>query len=125
MKKASFLISLPLVLGLSGCVISVGGGEHSEWGSEWEKTQKDNRSIIARLNIGDSRDQVLNMLGEPAFSESFSHNNSDYQIYYFRTHRAHGDGHTTKDETTPVLFVGGKVSGWGQQALDQAMDISG
>jgi len=124
MKKILLAATLPLMLGLTGCVISI-GGEHSDWGSDWEKTQKDNRQAIARLNVGDSREHVMTMLGEPAFSESFTQNKNTYQVYYFRTHRSHGDGETTKDETTPVIFLDGKLTGWGESALNRAMNISG
>ena len=125
MKKVGLLISLPLVLALSGCVISIGGGDSSEWGNSWKKTQDENRQAIARLNIGDSRDRVLSILGEPSFSESFSQDSKIFQVYYFRTHRTHGDGETTRDETTPVVFLNGKLTGWGDNALNTAMNISG
>ncbi|PIP80771.1 MAG: hypothetical protein COW84_03390 [Gammaproteobacteria bacterium CG22_combo_CG10-13_8_21_14_all_40_8] len=123
MKKLSLLLSLAFLLTLSGCVISIGDGENSGWENNWEETQRHNREVIARLNIGDSLDVVLDSLGKPAFSESFTQGEKTYQVYYFRTHRAHGDGDTTKDETTPVLFLEGKLKGWGQSALDSVMNI--
>ncbi len=125
MKKGLLLLALPALLMLNGCVI-VAGGEGFEWDSDhdgWEHRQRDNRQTLSRLDIGESRTAVIEKMGEPDFSESFAHNEKAYQVYYYRTHRNKGDGKTTKDETTPVVFVGDALVGWGDKALDQAMDI--
>jgi hypothetical protein len=40
-----------------------------------------------------------------------------YQVLYYRTHRTHSDGETTKDETTPLVFKDSALIGWGMDAL--------
>lgn len=121
LKTGLMTLMLAIMLTLSGCIISVNDDE-AEWGIVgWEDKQKDNRKVIARLNIGDSRVEVLSQLGEPAFTEGFTSAGQDYQVYYFRTHRRHSDGRTSKNETTPVVFADNHLIGWGQKALDQAM----
>jgi outer membrane protein assembly factor BamE (lipoprotein component of BamABCDE complex) len=127
MKKG--LLLLTLLAMLNGCVIVAGDGEHGwSWDSDedsrsWKQRQRDNRHTLSRLNIGDSRSIVIEQMGEPEFSESFSHNEKAYQVYYYRTHRNKGDGQTTKDETTPVVFVDSIVVGWGDKALQQTRSI--
>ena len=106
---------------LTGCIISVGDGEPG-WGiGDWDDREQENRQLIARLNIGDSRTEVIARLGEPDFTEGFTSEGRDYQIYYYRTHRRHSDGQTTRNETTPVVFVDDQLTGWGEKALDQVM----
>ena len=124
MKKILITMLIPFLLSLSGCVI-VAGDHDGEWDQDsWESTQKDNRRAISQLQIGTARQDVLNVLGEPSFSESFQDQGKNIQVYYYRTHRSHGDGKTTRDETTPVVFVDDLLSGWGSQALNQAMGIT-
>lgn len=122
MKKGLLAIVLPLTLSLGGCVIVAGGDR--DWDSDsWEDRQEDNRFQISQLSIGADRSSVVSTLGKPDFSESFTHDNTVYQVYYYRTHKSKGDGKTTKDETTPVVFVGNSLFGWGNTALDQALQI--
>ncbi len=121
MKKALLVILLPLTLSLGGCVIVSGNGD---WDSDnWKDRQEDNRFQISQLTIGADRSSVLSTLGKPDFTESFTHNDKIYQVYYYRTHKSKSDGKTTKDETTPVVFVENSLMGWGDNALDQVLEI--
>ncbi len=121
MKTGMTILMLATILPLGGCIISVNDDE-ARWGIvDWKDREHDNRQVIARLDIGASRAEVLSRLGEPDFTEGFTSNGQDYQIYYFRTHHQHSDGRTTKGETTPVVFADGHLIGWGEKALDQAM----
>ncbi len=130
MKKGLILLMLPTLLLLNGCIIVAGDGHETGWSWDsdedsngWKQRQIDNRQAISRLNIGDSRASVLEQMGKPEISESFYQDNKSYQVYYYRTHRNKGDGKTTKDETTAVVFVEERLFGWGDKALDQALDI--
>ncbi len=121
MKKGLLLLAPIASLVISGCVFHAG----DKWDSDeshdrWEQRQKDNRLTLSNLNLGDSRSEVIKQMGEPDFSESFSQNGKSYQVYYYRTHRNKGDGKTSKDETTPVVFLDNNLIGWGERALGQA-----
>jgi hypothetical protein len=37
-------------------------------------------------------------------------------VLFYRTHRRDGDGVTTKDECTPLVFKNGLLIGWGDAA---------
>ncbi len=126
MSIKRILISIPLAITLSGCVIAVGDHDFDEDGfnssgsSGWRAIQNSNRSNITELEIGQNRDDVMTKMGKPAFSEAFTHDNGkSYVILFYRTHREHGDGETTKDETTPLVLEDGLLVGWGNDALQR------
>ena len=116
------LIVLPLAMLLNGCVIVAGDGDWDDdsSSSNWKSEQNKNRSNIAKLTLGQERSEVLSRMGEPNFSEAFKGDDgTSYHILYYRTHREHGDGDTTKDETTAVVFESDKLVGWGNDALQR------
>ena len=43
-----------------------------------------------------------------------------FDVLFYRTRLVTEDGRTTKDETTPIVFAGGAVIGWGDLALAEA-----
>ncbi len=115
------LTSFVLLSLLSGCIYVHGDGEwDGSWdnSSDWEDTQDDNLRHINRLDLGIERTAVLTKMGSPAFTEAFQDKDgNNITILFYRTHRSHGDGKTTKDETTPLVFKNDKLTGWGNDAL--------
>ena len=119
-KKA--LLILPLSLALSGCVIVADGDwdDDDYTSSNWKAEQKQNRQNINNLNLGLERSEVIAQMGVATFTEAFTaESGSQYQVLYYRTHREHGDGETTKDETTALVFENDKLIGWGNDALQR------
>ena len=119
-KKA--LLILPLSLALSGCVIVADGDwdDDDYTSSNWKAEQKQNRESISNLNLGQERSEIISQMGAATFTEAFTADNgSGYKVLYFRTHREHSDGDTTKDETTPLVFENDKLIGWGEDALQR------
>lgn len=111
-------MTLALSLGLTGCVIVT--DDHDDWDdrASWEERQEDNRDYIADLRPGMSLDLVRADLGRPDFSEGFtSEDGRSVVILRYRTHHRHGDGETTRDETTPLVFVDGQLKAWGENAV--------
>ena len=115
----NIIISTFLALSLSGCII-VDRDSWRDSDSSWEKRQTNNKKIISKLEINDSRDSVVSQLGAPDFSEAFSNGDKHYRILFYRTSHEHSDGDTTKDETTPLVFLNNSLVGWGQDALELA-----
>ena len=120
MNKPRRLLTLAFAaLFLSGCVISIDGDwEDDEY---WAKRQRENREAIADLELGLRRATVEERLGTPDFVEAFVRGADEFEVLYYRTHRSHGDGETTRDETTPLVFVGGDLVGWGDTAVEFAV----
>ncbi|WDE06911.1 DUF3192 domain-containing protein [Thalassomonas viridans] len=111
MKKTSLslLLAAPLLLGLSGCVVSVGGDRDEGYhiSSDYAEREYDNRQAIARLALGSGFTHALNSLGVADFNETYMDNEKKIQVLYYRTHRTKEDGMTTKDECTYLYFVDG------------------
>ncbi len=118
MKKAvvSVLAASVMVVGLSGCVISVDGDGFDGHNASWEDREYKNRKLIAELDLQMTTEQVRGRLGVPDFNELVQRDEDVYQVLFYRTHRMHGDGKTTKEECTPVVLKNGELIGWGETA---------
>ena len=122
--KAKFI---PLLLAgvvtasLSGCVINVGeDGYDSDWqGSNWKSEESRNRQLISNLSPGMGIDTIKSKMGVADFFEAYNKDDGLVEVLYYRTQRMHGDGKTTKDECTALVFKHGQLVGWGEQALLQ------
>lgn len=118
------LIAIPLTMSLTGCVIvSTDEDTRAEWmessKEKWQKLQKENKRKIAQLEVGDKYESVRSNMGMPEFNEAFSSDGKDYQVLFYRTRHRHSDGETSKDECTPLIFVNGSLSSWGDKAYDK------
>jgi len=87
----------------------------------WETTQKNNAAFIANLADGTSPGEVIEALGKPQFDDAYSNN---VEIMYYRTHHEHDDLYTTRDETTPLVFIDGKLVNHSRSAHGPAFDKS-
>lgn len=105
---------------LSGCVIAVGNDDNDDdnW-SKTKKTQQHNQNYINQLKTGADAASVRNSLGNPDFTESFQKEGETVEVLFYRTHRSHGDGMTSKDECTALIFKRGLLVGWGDKAYQQ------
>lgn len=116
MNKLAAAALFGLSLGLSGCVISVDGDGDYSYQSDWQEKENKNRKHVSRLQQGTSYDQILNRMGIADFNEFYSKGDDTYQVLYYRTQRIDGDGVTTKDECTPLVFKNSALIGWGENA---------
>lgn len=117
-KKLTMTLAVLLLLPLAGCVINV-SEDGVDWGEDWQERQEHNRQVISRLEIGQSRAEVEDRLGDPDFTEAYSHDGAQYYILHYRTQHRHSDGDTTRDETTPLVFRDGRLEGWGDTLYHQ------
>lgn len=116
MKKTLLAAALVLPLTLTGCVISVDGDGEYSYHSDWKDIEYKNRKHIARLELNTSISDVKREMGIPDFNESHPKEDDQFQVLYYRTQRIAGDGVTTKDECTPLVFKNGQLIGWGESA---------
>lgn len=100
---------------LNGCVIVAGD---RDWDNEsWKDKQSINRQYISELSLSMNRNEVLEKMGVPNFSDALVKDGEEYRVLYYRTQRTQSDGETTRDETTPLVFKNDKLIGWGHEAL--------
>ena len=119
MKTAITGLTALSLLMLSGCVLKIGDTDSWDGDSKYHSARKQevvNREYISTLPLGASSSQVVSQLGAPDFTEVFTGEAGEYRILRFRTHRTTSDGDTTRDETTPLVFLDGKLVGVGEQA---------
>ncbi len=65
---------------------------------------------LNQLQIGMSKSEVLDLMGEPLKEEIYHQSN----IWFYHTDNKWFDGSVTKDECTPIIFDDiDTVSGWG------------
>lgn len=120
MKRSIITLAASAFL-LSACVISVQDDYDdqrlSQHGS-WSELEQSNRELIGQLDMGASIQSVRSKLGVPDFDELLKQEGSQYRILFYRTQRKSGDGATTKDECTPIVFENEQLIGFGESALD-------
>lgn len=111
---------MPLTLALTtGCVITVNtDDEYKE--NNWKSRQSRNERAINRMELGRSEASIVRELGEPDFVDAFVRAGQKFRVLYYRTHRVSDDGLTTRNETTPLVFIDGVLVGWGDAAIDHA-----
>ncbi|MDB5968589.1 MAG: hypothetical protein JWQ90_1039 [Hydrocarboniphaga sp.] len=109
---------LALAAGLGGCVFAIGDGDgdNGYHKDAHTKTEERNRSLIGLLPLGATLADVQVQLGTPDFSEALRGKDGEYRVLRYRTQHLHSDGDTTRDETTALVFLNGKLSGIGETA---------
>jgi len=117
-------LCLALATSLSGCVFAI-GADSDEFNhnkkSDHTRTEERNRSMIGRLPLGSDVAEVQTQLGNPDFVEALRGKSGEHRILRYRTQHLHSDGDTTRDETTPLVFVNGKLIGIGEAAYAKAV----
>ncbi|HEG44134.1 MAG TPA: DUF3192 domain-containing protein [Phycisphaerales bacterium] len=75
-------------------------------------TEEQNRKKLNRLEVGMTKAQVLEIMGEPYRREAES--NSEWLLYKTETYNMLLERHKSEEErTTPLLIQNGKLIGWG------------
>lgn len=118
----SILFSLAL-LTTSGCVFHISKDDTVHFDGSWEEKQEKNRSFIANLSKGIQRSEVLEKLGTPNMSESFSADQKEVLVLFYRTKHDKSDGKTTRSETTPLIFIDDALDSWGNSAYKKISSL--
>jgi|AntAceMinimDraft_1070359.scaffolds.fasta_scaffold21982_3 outer membrane protein assembly factor BamE (lipoprotein component of BamABCDE complex) len=114
------LLAAIVTMPLSGCTISINDNDRDSEEGDWEDRQKSNAKKIQKLELGRTISSIKIDFGEPDLVESFRRDTQDYKVLFYRTQHAHSDGMTTRDETTPLVFVDDVLVGWGESAVEKA-----
>jgi hypothetical protein len=116
-KLGGFLI---LLFTLTSCVVAIGNDGFDDGEEGWKNRQDKNLRYINRLDLGTAMNVVEAELGAADFSDSFQRNGEVFHVIYYRTQHMDSDGKTSKDETTPLVFIEKSLVGWGELAIDKA-----
>jgi hypothetical protein len=86
---------------------------------DWDDRQAYNLQQLSHIKLGQSLDDIVTLMGEADFVEAKTLAGKPLQIMFYRTHHIKGDGITTKDECTPLLFDNEKLIAFGQETYEQ------
>jgi len=90
-------------------------------GCSYGKIAKKNNDLMLTLKPGQSKEDVLKVMGYPSKSEKYTLASRDTDILFYRTSSFASGGWDSDDYFTPVIFEDGKLVGWGQDLYDQKM----
>ena len=114
-QSTRLLVLVFLAVWLSGCVVAIGNDGPESRDSRWAEIERDNRRAIDSLLMGMGiREVQLAMPHEADFSEAFMVDGVAHRVLFYRTQRVEGDGVTSRNETTPLVFADGQLVGWGE-----------
>tara|TARA_B100000497_G_C7540007_1_gene326937 strand:+ start:475 stop:846 length:372 start_codon:yes stop_codon:yes gene_type:complete len=120
-KYLQAMTLVTLITVLTGCVVAIGNEDYDD---EYEASQKQQdriRSMINNLDLGRGINAIEAEFGVPDFTDAFTNNGESVRVLRYRTHRTDSDGKTTRDETTPLVFIDDQLVGWGELAIEKAM----
>jgi hypothetical protein len=101
----------------------------------FEQVQSESRAKLFRLEVGQTRQQVLEEMGtepqtfnqgvfrsdgvvpNPYDSETHLLGTTEIEVLYYVTNVKNKDGVITNDELTPLILVNGILAGWGWNYL--------
>jgi Protein of unknown function (DUF3192) len=86
---------------------------------DWSDCEDDNRWALRYIEVGDSLQDVSGEFCRPDFREMVENDGEEVEVLFFRTQHRHSDGETTRDETTPLVFVDGVLVGWGRASYEE------
>ena len=111
MKKiVSVFFITALLVGCAGSPIRTG----------WEAEA--NRKSILGLNIGMTKMEVIQVMGEPRTTEAYSMEGQNTEFWLYLTEGTIiGDGRMGDKNFTPLAFENGILIGWGRNFYDQAL----
>lgn len=94
----------------------------------WQDREAFNAKLINKMDIiaeTIQQDDVIERLGVPDITAAIQHDNTVYQLLYYRTQWKLADGITTKDECTPLLFKERQLIAKGDEAVEHYKAITG
>ena len=83
---------------------------------------KDNRDNMLELTIGQSKEQVLLIMGNPFNTESYLMDGEPLEFWLYIT-RGKGSSSLNDDSLTPLAFRGGILQGWGRNYYDRVIRV--
>jgi|TARA_R110000868_G_scaffold62084_6_gene187994 outer membrane protein assembly factor BamE (lipoprotein component of BamABCDE complex) len=89
---------------------------------DWEDRQEFNKVQISKLELGQQKKHILELLGSPDITEAKRNDNKELQVMFYRTQHRKADGITTEDECTALLFENDELIAWGDSAYQSFVD---
>jgi len=105
-------LTIILLTGCAGSPVQRRGEAHS------------NRSKLVDLKIGMTKNEVINLMGQPSKTEAYEIQRKSLEFWLYLTeYEWLGLDSRPKPEYTPLAFEGGVLKGWGRNYYDQTLRI--
>ncbi|MBW8015071.1 MAG: DUF3192 domain-containing protein [Planctomycetes bacterium] len=101
-KKIVLMAMLALLVGCQGSPIQTG----------WEAGG--NRKAMLGLSIGQSKADVVEVMGQPRKTEAYSRDGTNIEFWLYLTEGVGINRKMTDEHFTPLVFENGKLAGWGR-----------
>jgi len=98
-----------MVMLVSGCAST----SMMPWGIEKA------RNNLMKLELGMSKQEVINIMGTPYNREAYTTNDGQALEFLIYLTRYTYEGSIPDSDTTPICFLNGKVTGWGRNFYQQ------
>ena len=82
-----------------------------------------NNENLARLKLGMSKDEMLEIMGTPRSSEVYQIKGEKIELLSYLTKKASFEDHISQRHLTPVALQEGKIIGWGRSYFDNPGEI--
>ncbi len=85
---------------------------------------RQNRENMLKLNIGQTKNQVLSLMGKPYKTEMYVIAGEPVEFWLYLTEGKDIDDRTLRDSNfTPLAFENGVLKGWGRNYYDSTLRI--
>jgi len=83
-----------------------------------------NRKNLLKLNIGATKQHVLDLMGPPYRTEMYVIQGNPIEFWFYLTEgKSIHDGRLTDSHFTPLAFENGVLKGWGRNYYDNTLRI--
>jgi outer membrane protein assembly factor BamE (lipoprotein component of BamABCDE complex) len=89
------------------------------FGCSYEKIAKKNNELMLTLDRGQTKQEVLKIMGNPSKNEKYFADNNEMDVWFYRTSSFVSGGWDSDDYFTPMVFENGKLTGWGNDFYEQ------
>lgn len=90
-------------------------------GCGYFKTAERNNELMLTLKTGQTKEEVLKIMGEPSKNEKYAIGGKDTDIWFYRTD---WDIYAMDaDNFTPMVFEDGKLACWGKDCYEQKIEF--
>ena len=85
---------------------------------------RQNRDNMLKLNIGQTKDQVLALMGKPYKTEMYASEEKPIEFWLYLTEGKGIYDRTLRDSNfTPLAFENGVLKGWGRNYYDKTLRV--
>jgi hypothetical protein len=88
-------------------------------GCSYSRIAKRNNQLMLTLNPGQTKQEVLKIMGGPSRNERYSLDKKQIDVWYYRTDSFLTGSWDDDEYFTPMVFEDGILVGWGKDYYDE------